>query len=452
MDKSKVNVLIIDDEPRLRNLLKRIVTLEGYNAEVATTAKEGVKKFFDSPPHLLLTDVVLPDGNGIDILRKCKQEFPETEVIVLTAYGKIEDGVKAMKLGAYDYLSKGDETDKIVPLLHDAAAKGYEQWEAIRAANEGSGQSDEAPFAKIIGESKKLNKITKLAKKVAKTNATVLLLGETGTGKEVFAKAIHEASKRYGKPFFAINCAALNTQLLESELFGHVKGAFTDAKQDKDGIFTAADGGTVFLDEMGEMDLELQSKLLRVLENCTFHRVGDTKEQKVDVRIIAATNKNLEKESNDGTFRLDLYYRLSVFQLKLPPLRERENDILVLARYFADRYAKENEIGRLKMDKKFENALLQHPWRGNVRELRNVLERSVIMAEDDTLTVDTLPFELQGLTEDSDKLLDLSHVEKKHIIKVMQHCRGNKTRAAELMGIGLTTLYRKIQEYEIETG
>jgi DNA-binding NtrC family response regulator len=449
MDKSKINILIIDDEPRLRNLLKRIVSLEGYNVDTAETATEGLKKFFKSPPHLLLTDVILPDGNGIDILRRCKQEYPETEIIVLTAFGKIEDGVKAMKIGAHDYLSKGDENDKIVPLLNNAAAKAYEQWKSIETAEEVT-VSDKSsdPFKAIIGESDKIKTIVKLAKKVAKTNATVLLLGETGTGKEVFAKAIHEDSKRKDKPFFAINCAALNAQLLESELFGHVAGAFTDAKKDKDGLFTAADNGTVFLDEMGEMDIELQSKLLRVLESGTFMKVGDTKEQKVNVRIIAATNKNLEKESNDGRFRLDLYYRLSVFQLKLPPLRDRGNDIIVLAKHFVKRFSQENEIAMLKMDKKFEDRLLQHQWNGNVRELRNIIERAVIMTDGDRLEIESLPFDMQD--EDGGSGLDLSAMEKKHIAKVLDHCKGNKTRAAEMLGIGLTTLYRKIQEYEIE--
>jgi transcriptional regulator with PAS, ATPase and Fis domain len=288
-----------------------------------------------------------------------------------------------------------------------------------------------------------------MAKKVAATDTTVLLTGETGTGKEVFAQAIHYESLRKSKPFVAINCSALGREILESEMFGHKAGSFTGATKDKQGLFEEANEGTIFLDEIGEMDLSLQAKLLRVLETGTFLKVGETKETKVNVRVIAATNRDLQKESDKGSFRLDLYYRLSVFSIQLPALRERQGDIPLLAEFFIKMLAAKMNRKPLRMDDAFEKALVNHPWKGNIRELKNVIERAVILASGDVLTVDCLPFDFLYAESSSDPAdsLKLAEMEKLHIRKVMAYTKGNKTKTAELLGIGLATLYRKLEEY-----
>jgi transcriptional regulator with PAS, ATPase and Fis domain len=289
-----------------------------------------------------------------------------------------------------------------------------------------------------------------MARKVAATDTTVLLAGETGTGKEVFAQAIHLESKRSSKPFVAINCSALSKDILESEMFGHKAGSFTGATKDKTGLFEEAHEGTIFLDEIGEMDLSLQAKLLRVLETGTFLKVGETKETKVNVRVIAATNRDLQAESDKGSFRLDLYYRLSVFSIRLPSLLERQGDIPLLARYFIEMFTAKMSGKPLGMDEAFQKALVNHPWKGNIRELKNIIERSVILASGDHLTLDCLPFDFQytesGNPEDA---LKLAEMEKIHIRKVLAYTKGNKTKSAELLGIGLATLYRKMEEYRI---
>jgi DNA-binding NtrC family response regulator len=315
---SKGVVLIIDDEKQLRGLLKRIVELEDYTVFEAGDLKSAWQMLERQPIQVVMSDVKLPDGNGVDFTAKLKSQYPHLEIIVMTAYGTIQDGVKAMKNGAFDYLVKGDDNEKMIPML-DLAMQKAKQTNRSEASLTG--------FDKVIGKTSIIENAVNMAKRVAQTSTTVLLTGETGTGKEVFAQAIHEASARHSEGFVAINCAAFSREILESELFGHKAGAFTGALKDKKGLFEVAHKGTIFLDEIGEMSLDLQAKLLRVLESGTFLRVGDTKEVKVDVRVISATNRDLEKESQTGHFRLDLYYRLSVFQISLPALRERKTDI-----------------------------------------------------------------------------------------------------------------------------
>ncbi len=296
-----------------------------------------------------------------------------------------------------------------------------------------------------------MESVLRLARKVAKTDTTVLLTGETGTGKEVFAQAIHYESPRSAKPFVAINCSTLGKELLESELFGYLPGAFTGAQKQKTGLFEEAHTGTIFLDEIGEMDLQLQAKLLRVLETGSFIKLGSTKETAVDVRVIAATNRDLLKEVEAGRFRNDLYYRLSVFALHLPPLRERRDDIPLLAEYFALQTATRMKRKPYQMDERFLQLLIRHQWKGNVRELKNVIERAIILSEGDLLTADTLPFEFHyedGHTPEHPLRID--QIEKEHIRKVLAYTKGNKTKTAQLLGIGLSTLYRKMEEYGIE--
>ncbi|MBS1532497.1 MAG: sigma-54-dependent Fis family transcriptional regulator [Bacteroidetes bacterium] len=447
----KGRLLIIDDEDRLRNLLARILQLEGYDVATSASAKEGLKKLQHDTFNVVLSDVKLPDINGIELTEQIKKNWPTTEVIVLTAYGTINDGVKAIKAGAFDYITKGDDNEKIIPLVSKAMDKAILQQRVQELENK---LNDKFGFERIIGKSAALTDAIKLAQKVAQTDTTVLLLGETGTGKEVFAEAIHQASSRTGKPFVAVNCSAFTKELLESELFGHKAGSFTGAAKDKRGLFEEANSGTIFLDEIGELDPELQAKLLRVLESQEFLKVGDTKPTKVNVRILAATNRNLQSEIETGNFRSDLYYRLSVFQITLPALRERKKDITLLAEYFIQYFASKVKKPVSKMTFGFIEKLEAYNWPGNIRELKNIIERAVILCDSEELDETLLPYEIQhsqppkpvhGLSA-----FDLSAVEKLHIQRVLNHTHGNRTEAARLLNIGVATLYRKLKEYGLE--
>lgn len=393
----------------------------------------------------VISDVKLPDVNGVDLVKTIKEKKPYVEIINLTAYGTIADGVKAMQNGAFNYIVKGDDNDKIIPLVHQALAKAQLQLDVF-ALNQKT--LNKQGFSQIIGQSKQLIEAVSLARKVAVTDTTVLLLGETGTGKEVFAAAIHHDSQRRQMPFVAINCSSFTGELLESELFGYKAGAFTGAVKDKKGLFEEAHYGTIFLDEIGEMSLDLQAKLLRVLENKTFIKLGDTQTTKVNVRIIAATNRNLQQQAESGNFRADLFYRLSVFTILLPSLNDRKDDIELLAQYYFQEFAAKINTKLRKIDDEFLNRLNKHRWKGNIRELKNIMERAVILANGDILTPDLLPPEfLSG--QNIVHTLDLANIEKQHIYKVLQHTGGNKTEAARLLGIGLTTLYRKIDDYQL---
>lgn len=438
------SVLLIDDEEKLRQLLQRIIRLEGFDVQEAATGQAALKKLASQDFEVVLCDVKLPDSNGVDLVKQIKTLHPATEVILLTAYGNVPDGVQAMRNGAFDYIMKGDDNDKIIPLLHRAMEKVQLQRKLEQLQQRVAKQYS---FDSIIGESPSIQEAIALARKVAATDATVLLLGETGTGKEVFAQAIHHNSERRNKTFVAVNCSAFSKELLESELFGHKAGAFTGAVKDKKGLFEEANGGTLFLDEIGEMPAELQAKLLRVLEAGEFIKVGDTKTIKVNVRIIAATNRNLPTEIEAGHFRSDLFYRLAVFQVTLPAVRERIKDIPSLALHFAIIFAGKTNKAIPVLQKEYIAALQQYDWPGNIRELKNVIERSVILENSNELTTATLPFTMQHPADHKTASFELAEVEKQHIRKVLQHTAGNKTEAAKLLGIGLTTLYRKIEEY-----
>ncbi len=440
-------ILIIDDEEKLRSLLARIISLEGFEVSQASDCKSAWKKLEQLEFDVVLCDVKLPDGNGVDLAKSIKEKHPKLEIILLTAYGNIPDGVKAIKSGAFDYITKGDDNNKIIPLIYKAI-------ETIDSSKSATQDDNKYLFQQIIGKSKLFQVAIDLAQKVSQTDTTVLLTGETGTGKEVFAQAIHQNGIRKGHNFVALNCSAISKELLESEMFGHIAGSFTGAQKDKKGLFQEAHNGTIFLDEIGELALDLQAKLLRVLETGEFFRVGESKPTKVNVRIIAATNRNLKKEIEEGQFREDLFYRISVFQIHLPPLRERITDIEELANKFVDFFA-------LKAKKKVENlspqfieALKQHKWSGNIRELKNVIERSLILC-DNELKIEHLPADFHKGTNSSNKSksnsgFDLYSNEKEHIQKVMSYTNGNKTKTAELLGIALTTLYRKIAEYGLD--
>jgi two-component system, NtrC family, response regulator len=440
------NVLIIDDEKKLCSLLARIIELEGFKVFQAYTGKEGLKILKSEDIQVVLSDVKLPDYNGVELVREIKKIRPGAEVINLTAFGTISDGVMAMRNGAFDYITKGDDNDKIIPLVYKAMDKAKLNARVYELENRTTRNYN---FDSILGNSKAIKEAIAMARKVAGTTTTVLLLGETGTGKEVFAQAIHYESPRKLKPFVAVNCSSFNPSLLESELFGYKAGAFTGAVKDKKGLLEEANEGTMFLDEIGEMSLDLQAKLLRVLENRSYIKVGDTKTSQVNVRIIAATNRDLKSEAEAGKFRLDLFYRLSIFSIELPPLSHRKEDILPIAMHFLAEFTAKVNKPEFTIDKEFARLLTSHSWKGNVRELKNVMERVVILAESDVIGPDLLPFEFDTQTMAADSL-NMQDMEKQHIIKVLKYTRGNKTETSRLLGIGLTTLYRKIEEYKID--
>jgi DNA-binding NtrC family response regulator len=442
-----LSILIIDDEVKLGELLSRILQLEGYTVFRADNARSGLKMLEREEIGLVLSDVKLPDANGVELVKKIKEIKPYVEVINLTAYGSIKDGVLAIKNGAFDYLTKGDDNEKIIPLVSKAMDKAILQYRVRELEKHVETLHG---FSSVLGQSAAIQEAIALAKKVAQTDATVLLLGETGTGKEVFAEAIHYESPRREKPFVAVNCSAFSKELLESELFGYKAGAFTGALKDKKGLFEEANGGTIFLDEAGEMSLELQAKLLRVLENGSFIKLGEAKTTKVNVRVVAATNRNLQQEADSGQFRLDLYYRLSGFTITLPPLRERAGDIELLAKHFIKVYAAKVKRAVPDVDEGFFKVLNQHNWKGNIRELKNVIERVAILLDDDMITSKLLPFEFQDGYQADTTALDLDTVEKQHIRKILRHTKGNKSEAARILGIGLATLYRKIEEYHLQ--
>jgi DNA-binding NtrC family response regulator len=437
-------ILLIDDEAKLRSLLARILGLEGYRVLEAGDARTAWKILAREPVPLILCDVKLPDAHGVELVGQFKAKYPATEVVLLTAYGTIPDGVRAMRNGAFDYLVKGNENEKIIPVVSRALAQAQR---AATAPNP-TGPGPDA-WAAIVGRSARLQAAVKLAQKVAPTASTVLLTGETGTGKEVFAQAIHRASPRAHRPLVAINCSTLGREILESELFGHRAGAFTGATKDKKGLLEEADGSTLFMDEIGELPPELQAKLLRVLEVHEFLKVGDTKPTRVDVRLVAATNRDLLADPQH--FRADLYYRLSVFEVRLPALRERPDDVLPLAQHWVAQFAARNHQPVPQLAPAFADRLLAYAWPGNVRELRNVIERAMVLVESEQLTPDLLPYHLQvpspQVPTGEAAQLSMQQVEKAHIQKVLAFAHGNKAEAARLLNIGLTTLYRKLEEY-----
>ena len=446
-------ILIIDDEAKIRSLLSRIISLEGFEVFEASNLKSGLKKLETTEIDIVICDVKLPDGNGVEFSKIIKDKFPTVEIILLTAFGNIPDGVLAIKNGAFDYITKGDDNTRILPLIYKASEKVALNKRVLHLEKQ---LNRKQSFDSIIGKSTVITTVVDSARKVANTDATVLLTGETGTGKEVFAQAIHHASKRNKNNFIAINCSAFGKDLLENELFGHKAGAFTGALKDSKGIFEEANQGTVFLDEIGEMPLDLQAKLLRVLESGEFLKVGDSKPIKTDVRIIAATNRDLETEIEKGNFREDLYYRINIFQIKLPSLRERVADIELLVNFFLKSFSLKTGKNIISVSPDYLKALKNHPWKGNIRELRNVIERSVILTDSSELGIESLPLDISVYNSEKDSsqtkimsAFSMASAEKMQIQKVLNHTKGNKSEAARLLEIGIATLYRKVEEYKI---
>lgn len=446
-------LLIIDDEAPLRQAIARMLELEGYTVRQAPDARRGLEDLAQHADEVLvvLSDVKLPDGYGLDLLPRYRAKAPLAEIILLTAYGTIPDSVRAMKEGAFDYLTKGDSDDQLVVVVDRAVEKARLRRRVAELEQQVGAQYT---FESMIGSSAALLEAQRLARRAAPTDSTVLLEGPTGAGKELFAQAIHQASARRGKPFVAVNCSAFPKDLLESELFGYKKGAFTGALADKKGLLEAAHGGTLFLDEIGELELSVQAKFLRVLETQQFTKLGDTRPTTVNVRLVAATNRNLQQEAAAGQFRPDLYYRLAVFTVPVPGLNERRADVPILAEYFLKFFAAKLGSPLRGLEPEALEQLRRHDWRGNVRELRNVLERAVILADGELLTTDDLPTEFHHFRPDPATPADaddrtLRTMEKHQIAKVLHETGGNKMEAARQLGIGTKTLYRKIQEYGI---
>jgi two-component system, NtrC family, response regulator len=444
---SSGTILVVDDETKLRRLIGRVISLEGYQVFEASDLKSA-KQWIDREDFdVVVCDVRLPDGSGVDFTKDCKNHAPAIEIIILTANGNIQEAIQAMKNGAFDYIVKGNDNEKLLPLVGEAIEKSRLQKRANRLENT---VNHSFGFKNIIGKSTLIRETIAMAEKCARIDTAVFLNGETGVGKELFAQAIHISSDRSSKAFLALNCSAFSDTLLESELFGHKAGAFTGASKDKRGLIEEANEGTLFLDEIGELEMDIQAKLLRVLETGEFIKLGDASIHRVNVRIISATNKDLQYEIARGKFREDLFYRLNVFPIRIPSLRERSTDIPLLSQHFLKIYADKTNKQIGGMSKDFISHLQRHYWKGNIRELKNVIERAVILADEPILTVKELPQELQVILSEKGRILsafDLASVEKLHIQRMLNHTKGNKMEAARLLNIGLTTIYRKMEEY-----
>ena len=448
-------ILIIDDDTSLRRVLEYNLQEAGYAVATASSGEEGLQRFEETSPALVITDMKMPGMDGMQVLKAVKERSPETLVIMITAFGTVDIAVEAMKAGAYDYITKPFNRDE----LRLTVAKAL-QLNGLTAENKRlkSVLADRVDFRSMVGSSAAMEKIFQVVAKVADTEASVLITGESGTGKELVARSIHAGSGRNNGPFVAINCAAIPRDLLESELFGHVKGAFTGAIKDKTGKFQAADGGTLFLDEVGELSLELQPKLLRTLQERTIVPVGGTKEQRLDVRVVTATNLDIEKAIGDGTFREDLYYRLSVIPIHLPPLRQRRDDIPLLLRHFCIKHG----AASVTFDKQSLALLCDYQWPGNVRELENLVERLLIMRNADTITCLDLPEKIRnnsaaqgtptavsGVINLPDEGYSLEQLEREVVIQALERNDWNQTAAARFLRIPRHTLIYRMEKYDI---
>jgi DNA-binding NtrC family response regulator len=450
----KRNILICDDEKNIRGGLAQAMELEGYESIEAVDGRQAWEIINKTGVDLVITDLRMPNMSGEELLKKIISAYPRMPVIILTGHGTIETAVQAMRSGAVDFFTKPVDLDRLSLVVKKALSdtdlyaeheRLKEEVEQLRARNR---------YDRIIGKSQKMVELMDTVSQVAPTKASVLITGESGVGKELVADAIHELSNRSKGPFVKVHCAALTASLLESELFGHEKGSFTGAVKEKKGRFELADGGTIFLDEIGEIDAQTQVKLLRVLQERQFERVGGEKPISVDVRIVCATNRDLPKEIEKGNFREDLYYRLNVVHLDVPPLRERKDDIPLLMTSFLQQFNQENGRSIEAFSNQARRALLAYEWPGNIRELRNCIESAVVLARTTVIEVEDLPSHI-GKAQNTGSVslevgITLAEAEKQLIISTLAMCAGNKTKAAEILGIGRKTLHRKLQEYHID--
>ena len=444
-------ILIVDDEPTIRETLSLVLREENFQCELAENGAEGLNRVKEKNFDLIITDLKMPEMGGLELMERAMTISPKTSVIIITAYASLESAIQALQFGAYDYIIKPLDFDDVILRIN----RLMEHRELLNE-NEFLRREVQEKFnvTNIIGESEPMQDVFRLIQKVAVTKGNVLITGKSGTGKELVARAIHYNSPRQTKRFVAINCGAIVDNLMESELFGHKKGSFTGAVRDKEGLFKVADGGTLFLDEVGEIPLHLQVKLLRAIETGEFIPVGDTIPQKVDVRIIAATNRNLEEEVEKGKFRDDLFYRLNVIEINLPPLSERKDDIPLLIDHFIRKYNQELNRHITGMDEETKRILMNYEWKGGIRELENVIERALILSEGEKITRQDLPpnlMKLEPTPETSPRLKDtVAAFEKEYIEQVLKANQGNKEAAAKILDISLSSLYRKIDELGVE--
>jgi DNA-binding NtrC family response regulator len=449
-------ILIIDDEAAIRESLETLLNLEGYAVETAVNGEQGLERIEEKSYDLVLLDLALPGKSGLEILPLIRERHPSLPVIMITAYGKVDNVVDAIRSGAQNFVQKPWDNEKLLADIRSAIGRYHAEEENIQLRR---AMKQRYNFSNIIGKSEIMLRIFDLVAQVAPSRSTVLIQGESGTGKELIAKALHSNSPRKDKPFVAVNTGSMPTDLLESTLFGHVKGAFTSAIASKKGLFEVANGGTLFLDEIGNMGMDTQAKILRVLQDKRFMQLGGVQEIQVDVRIIAATNVDLRQAVRDGRFREDLFYRLNVISVDLPPLRSRREDIPLLATHFLKHYAEENGVPTRTLDADALRALIDYDWPGNVRELENAIERGVVLSSGPVIGSDLLPSHLTGRSY-SASLLDhnpnaslfdiLEDIERRIIIDKLEHCNWNQTDAAEQFRIPLSTLNQKIKRLSIE--
>ena len=448
---SRTNILIVEDEELMRSILRQLLTSAGYGVLTADRAETALEVFAAEEVALTLTDIKMPGMGGLELLDQIKNIDDEAIVIIMTAFSSVDSAIAALRLGAYDYVTKPFVNEDLLQTIKNAVR----QRELFRENRNLRHELDrQTGFAEIIGTSAALQTVFRLIEKVSATNANILISGESGTGKELVARAIHRYSGRAEKPFVAINCGALPENLLESELFGHTKGAFTDAKADKKGLFRSAEGGTLFLDEIGEVSQSLQVKLLRALQEHEIMPVGAGAAVKFDARIVAATNRNLDEEVSKGAFREDLFYRLNVIEIRLPPLRERREDIPLLAKHFSARIAREQNSAEKPISRQAMAALINYYWQGNIRELQNAVERSFILSGAE-IDLESLPPRVRETALNNFEMRDpeglrptLEEIERRYIMEILETANQDKTRAAEILGIDLSTLYRKLKRYE----
>ncbi len=452
---AKENIHIIDDEPIIHEVLGDLLTSEGYAVEISSGGREALKKFDSQSYDLVLLDLLMPGMDGIEVLDHIKQKDPDAQVIIITAYASVESAISAMKSGAFDYVQKPFKHDELLLTIKRAIDHKNLQQENIRLKDE---LKKKFSFENIIGKSKQMQDVFETIKAVAPTRSTILIQGESGTGKELVAQAVHQNSNRTGSPFITVNSGSLPPDLLESLLFGHVKGAFTGATNLKKGLFEAADNGTIFFDEISSLNLETQAKLLRVMQEKEFMRLGGTDIIKVDVRVIAATNTGLEELIQKGMFREDLFYRLNVIKIELPPLRRRTGDIPLLVKHFLDIYNKENNKNIKQVSDEVIELMERYHWPGNIRELENLIERAVVLSRGDIITMDSIPpFLLDSSSTGNERNIKTYNLkertrifQKQAIQDALRRCRGVQKKAADMLGLKPTTLNEMIKRLDID--
>ncbi len=457
--KENYSILVVDDEEIAREMLMEALRREGYSLSGAESGEEALEILARQPVDLVITDVRMGGMSGIELLREIKARYPEVMVVVVTAFGHGEMTIEAIGAGAFDFISKPFQMDKIRRVVRNVFDKRELVQEVVEMEPV---EALKTSTNRLVGKSEKMFEVFKLIGRISNTESTVMIIGESGTGKELVAKSIHENSYRRDRPFLAINCGALPESLLESELFGYEKGSFTGADKTHMGIFEAVNGGTCLLDEIGEMPSAMQAKLLRVLQDGEIRRVGSARAIKVDVRILSATNRNLEEMVSRGQFREDLFYRLNVVRITLPPLRERKEDIPLLVEFFLSNYMRRNNRKGLRISREAMQMLQAHSWPGNVRELENVIESAATLTATPVIGVDNLPLTVRssGMQEyylakvapqlGEDELLPLAEVEKMYILKVIEAVGGNKSQAARVLGLDRKTLRMKLKQYGYE--